>query len=229
LDSSILRTNSLGYSVGEKLIVAEVSLSVERGEVLCILGPSGSGKSSFLRLLNRLSEPTSGTVFLEGKDYRELPPRELRRRMGMITQQAFLFPGAVADNVRFGPRQRDEVMSDAAVEECLRGVGLNGYSRREISTLSGGEAQRVSIARTLANEPVVLLADEPTSALDEAAKAGIESLIQEIVKSRHLTCVMVTHDVAQARRMADRVALFRGGRVSAWGTAAEVLDEPATS
>jgi putative ABC transport system ATP-binding protein len=224
----ILRTEHLGYRVGEKTIVEDVSLSVTKGEVLCVLGPSGSGKSSFLRLLNRLAEPTSGTVYLEDKDYRELAPRDLRRRVGMITQQAFLFAGSVAENVRFGPQQRGVVMNDDAVEECLRGVGLSGYAERGVDALSGGEAQRVSIARALANEPVVLLADEPTSALDELAKSGIESLLREIVKARGLTCVMVTHDVAQARRMADRVALFRGGRVLRWGTVKEALDEPAS-
>ena len=225
----ILRTEHLGYVVRAKTIVDDVSLSVARGQVLCVLGPSGSGKSSFLRLLNRLSEPTSGTVFLEDKDYRELPPRELRRRMGMVTQQAFLFPGTVAENVRFGPQQRGEILTADAVEQLLRGVGLSGYADRDVSNLSGGEAQRVSIARALANEPVVLLLDEPTSALDDLAKTGIEALIEKIVKVRELTCVMVTHDVAQARRMADHVALFRGGRVLNYGTVTEVLDEPVSS
>lgn len=225
---AILATERVSYKVGEKSIVEDVTLSVERGEVLCVLGPSGSGKSSFLRLLNRLNEPTSGTVFLEGKDYRTLLPRELRRRMGMITQQAFLFPGTVGNNVRFGPRQRGVDLSDTAVEETLRSVGLQGYETRDVTNLSGGESQRVSIARALANEPVVLLADEPTSALDEQAKTGIEALIRQIVKARELTCVMVTHDIAQARRMADRVALFASGRMTRTGTVAEVLDAART-
>ncbi len=220
----ILRTEGLGFAVDGKAIVENVSLVIARAEILCVLGPSGSGKSSFLRLLNRLSETTSGTAFLEGQDYREIPPRELRRRMGMITQQAFLFPGSVAENVRFGPRQHGEDLSDAAVEECLRSVGLGGYGPRAVSNLSGGEAQRVSVARALANQPIVLLADEPTSALDEQAKSGIEVLLRQIVKQRQLTCVLVTHDVAQARRMADRVALFAAGHVVKIGTVAEVLD-----
>jgi putative ABC transport system ATP-binding protein len=226
---AILATEHLGYRVGDKFIVEDVSLAVAKGEVLCVLGPSGSGKSSFLRLLNRLSEPSSGVVYLQDRDYRELSPRELRRRMGMVTQQAFLFPGAVADNVRFGPKQRGEILNDELVEDCLRSVGLSGYAGREVSTLSGGEAQRVSIARALANQPIVLLLDEPTSALDEQAKGGIEALIRQIVKERELTCVMVTHDVLQARRMADRVALFSGGRVVKSGSVAEVLDAARTS
>lgn len=225
----ILRTEHLGYAVGEKRIVDDVSLTVSRGEVFCVLGPSGSGKSSFLRLLNRLNEPTSGTVYLEGNNYREIAPRELRRRMGMVTQQAFLFPGSVAENVRFGPRQRGVVLGDEAVEALLFGVGLGGYASRNVANLSGGEGQRVSIARALANEPVVLLLDEPTSALDEAAKSGIETLIRQIVKERELTCVMVTHDRAQAQRMSDQVALFAGGRVEKTGAVMEVLDGARTS
>lgn len=226
---AILRAEHLGYAVGAKTIVDDVSLAVMRGEVLCVLGPSGSGKSSFLRLLNRLNEPTRGTVFLENRDYRELPPRELRRRMGMVTQQAFLFPGTAADNVRFGPIQRGELLTDAEVEDFLSSVGLSGYATREVSTLSGGEGQRVSIARALANQPIVLLLDEPTSALDEQSKNGIEVLIRQIVKQRELTCVMVTHDTSQARRIADRVAIFAVGRVVNSGSAEEVLDAARTS
>jgi UDP-glucose/iron transport system ATP-binding protein len=225
----ILETQHLGYAVDGKVIVDDVSLSVERGEVLCVLGPSGSGKSSFLRLLNRLNEPTSGTVLLEGKDYREISPRELRRRVGMVTQQAFLFPGTVSDNVRFGPQQRNEILKDDEVEELLSGVGLSSFSGRDVSELSGGESQRVSLARALANQPIVLLLDEPTSALDDVSKSGIESMVRRIVKERQLTCLMVTHDVAQARRMADRVALLVRGRVAGLGTVAEVLDEPVPS
>ena len=149
--------------------------------------------------------------------------------MGMVTQQAFLFPGKVAENVRYGPKQRGEFLKDEAVADCLHSVGLGGYGDREVSTLSGGEAQRVSIARALANQPVVLLLDEPTSALDEQAKGGIEMLIRQIVQERQLTCVMVTHDVGQARRMAGRVALFSGGRMTRTGTVTEVLDVAGTS
>jgi putative ABC transport system ATP-binding protein len=225
---AIVRTEHLGFRVGDKTIVDDVSLDVNRRQVLCVLGPSGSGKSSFLRLLNRLNEPTSGTVYLEGRNYRELAPRELRRHMGMVTQQAFLFPGSVAENVRFGPRQRGQELPDNIVENLLSGVGLSGYANRDVSNLSGGEAQRISIARALANEPIVLLLDEPTSALDEQSKEGIEALLRQIIKDRNLTCVMVTHDVAQTRRMAHRVALFSAGRVVRTGPVAEALDATPT-
>src|SRR5215472_10866895 len=162
----VLRTDHLGRRVGEKWIVHDVSLSVQRGELLGLVGPSGSGKSSLLRLLNRLDEPTSGTVFLEGQDYRQIPPRELRRRVGMVTQRPFLFPGDIASNLRFGPLQRGESLPDNEIAGLLERVGLAGFAGRNVANLSGGEQQRVSLARALANRPEILLLDEPTSALD---------------------------------------------------------------
>ena len=192
------------------------------GETLAIVGPSGSGKTSLLRLLNRLDEPTSGTVFLNGADYRQLAPRDLRRRVGMVTQRPYLFPGTVAENLRFGPRQRGEELADDQVDELLVGVGLVGYAARNVANLSGGEAQRVSFARTLANAPEMLLLDEPTSALDDDAKAEVEGLMQQIVRERCLSCVLVTHDTAQAARLAKRALVFEAGRIVRDGPVEEV-------
>ena len=219
----VLRTEHLGRSVGDISVVTDISLDVYHGEMLGIVGASGSGKSSLLRLLNRLDEPTSGTVFLDGQDYRQFPPRELRRRVGMVTQRPFLFPGNVAGNIRFGPLQRGEVVADEDIARLLERVGLPGFAGREVANLSGGEQQRVSLARALANRPDILLLDEPTSALDEQAKAGVEQLICSLVKDTSLTCVMVTHDRDQARRMCDRVALLEAGRLIQYGKPAEVL------
>ena len=219
----VLRTEHLGRSVGDISVVAGISLDVYHGEMLGIVGASGSGKSSLLRLLNRLDEPTSGTVFLDGQDYRQFSPRELRRRVGMVTQRPFLFPGNVAGNIRFGPLQRGEVVADEDIARLLERVGLPGFGAREVANLSGGEQQRVSLARALANRPDILLLDEPTSALDEQAKMGVEQLICSLVKDTSLTCVMVTHDRDQARRMCDRVALLEAGRLIQFGKPAEVL------
>ena len=192
-------------------------------EVLAVVGPSGAGKSSFLRLLNRLDEPTSGTVLVDGSDYRQIPPRDLRRRVGMVTQRPFLFPGTVADNLRFGALQRSEVLADSLVESLLSRVGLSGYASREITNLSGGEAQRVSLARALANSPEVLLMDEPTSALDESSKLEVESLIRDVIRDSRLTCVIVTHDFAQAARMAESALVLEAGRAVRNGPISEVL------
>ena len=223
LEEMVLRADHLSRTVKDKTLVADASFEVRTREVLAIAGPSGSGKSSLLRLLNRLDEPTSGTVDLQGTDYRQIAPRELRRQLGMVTQRPYLFPGSVADNLRFGPAQRGEVLSQDSVEQLLARVGLPGYSDRNVAKLSGGEAQRVSLARTLANSPLVLLLDEPTSALDDAAKQEVEMLIQQIVQEQKLTCVIVTHDIAQASRLADRALLVEAGRIVRIGTVQEVL------
>jgi putative ABC transport system ATP-binding protein len=209
--------------VGSKTILSDLSFGVMPGELLGVVGASGSGKSSLLRLLNRLDEPTAGTVFLDGEDYRQLPPRELRRRVGMVTQRPYLFPGDVASNLRFGPAQRGESVSDNEIASLLERVGLPGFASQNVSVLSGGEQQRVSLARTLANQPEVLLLDEPTSALDESSKLGVEELVVSLVSGHGLTCVMVTHDRDQARRMCRRVILLEAGRLVQSGTAVEVF------
>jgi len=219
----ILATERLSRMVGGLTLVNDISVELYKRELVAVVGPSGSGKSSFLRLLNRLDEPTNGTVHFEGVDYRQIPPRELRRRIGIVTQRAFLFPGSVAENIAFGPRQRGEDLAVEEIDRLLLQVGLPGFSDRNVANLSGGEAQRVSLARALANSPAVLLLDEPTSALDQEAKLGIELLIEAIIRQRQLTCVFVTHDVDQAARLADRVMILEAGRIRRVGRAEEVF------
>jgi putative ABC transport system ATP-binding protein len=219
----ILRTDHLGRSVKEKVLVADATFEVRTGEVLAIVGPSGSGKSSLLRLLNRLDEPTTGTVYVEANDYRQIAPRDLRRKLGMVNQRPYLFPGTVEQNLRFGPAQRGESLSQDSVEQLLARVGLKGYAGRNVANLSGGEAQRVSVARTLANSPLVLLLDEPTSALDAASKLEVEATIQKIVRDQGLTCVLVTHDTAQAARLAGQALILEAGRIARLGPTNEVL------
>jgi putative ABC transport system ATP-binding protein len=219
----ILRTEHLGRVVKDKVLVEDATFEVRTGEVLAIVGPSGSGKSSLLRLLNRLDEPTRGTVYLEATDYRQIAPRDLRRKLGMVNQRPYLFPGTVEQNLRFGPLQRGESLSQDSIEQLLARVGLKGYASRNVANLSGGEAQRVSVARTLANSPLVLLLDEPTSALDETSKLEVESSIQNIVRNQGLTCVLVTHDTAQAARLAERALLLEAGRIVRAGPINEVL------
>jgi len=222
-EPAVLRAENLGRSVLGKILVADASFEVRKGETLVIVGPSGSGKSSLLRLLNRLDEPSNGSVYLDGVDYRQIEPRELRRRVGMVTQRPFLFPGTVATNLQFGPQQRGETLNEGRIEKLLSGVGLAGYSSRDVANLSGGEAQRVSFARTLANSPEILLLDEPTSALDDDSKHGVEVLITQIGREQGIPCVLVTHDVAQAGRLAQRVLMLEAGRITRTGTVEEVL------
>ena len=219
----VLRASHLGRSVDGKVLVADATFDVTPGDILAIAGPSGAGKSSLLRLLNRLDEPDAGTAFILERDYRTMTPRELRRQVGMVTQRPFLFAGTVAHNLRFGPAQRGEILPDSRIDELLGRVALAGYGDRDVANLSGGEMQRVSLARTLANTPLVLLLDEPTSALDEAAKKEVESLIRSIVRDEKLGCVMVTHDMTQVARLADRALMMEAGRIIRAGTVSEVL------
>jgi putative ABC transport system ATP-binding protein len=220
---TVLRADKLTRVIDGKTLVDAVSVEVQPGEVVALIGPSGAGKSSFLRLINRLDEPTGGTAYLNSEDYRRIPPRELRRRVGMVMQAAHLFPGTVADNLQFGPSQRGEHLSDDTMERLLARVDLSGYATRPIDHLSGGEGQRVSIARTLANSPDVLLLDEPTSALDDEAEQHVESLVCDIVRERQLACLWITHDMPQAARVAQRVMLLEGGRLVRIGTPEEML------
>ena len=204
-------------------LLENVTFSVAKGATLAVLGASGAGKSTLLRLLNRLDEPSSGKILLAGTDTAAMNARELRRRVGMVMQRAYLFPGSVADNIRFGPAQVAQRVSPEEMAELLDEVGLAGYEHRETRTLSGGEAQRVALARALANHPEVLLLDEPTSALDDDAQQSVEQLLLSVVRQEGLTCVWVTHDRAQARRISHRALLLHAGRVTADGTVDEVL------
>lgn len=141
----------------------------------------------------------------------------------MVMQRAYLFPGTVAENIAFGPKQWGRNISSSELESLLTQVGLAGYASRNALTLSGGEAQRVAITRALANEPDILLLDEPTSALDEKSRQGVEALLESLIRQRHLTCVWVTHSIEQARAMADKILALSSGQATAYGPTVEVL------
>jgi putative ABC transport system ATP-binding protein len=151
-------------------------------------------------------------VLLAGVDYRTLPPRAVRRRVGLVTQRPFLFPGTVADNIRFGPYQRGELLPDDHVTWLLEQVGLPDYARRDVGGLSGGEAQRVALLRVLVNEPQLLLLDEPTSALDTDSEQVVETLIRQHV-AQQMACVLVSHRREQVARLAQRVLRLEAGRL----------------
>lgn len=222
----LLESDNLGREAPLRpgaFLVRGVSFTLNRGAVMAVVGPSGAGKSTLLRMLNRLDEPSEGVVRLDGQDTHQMAPRRLRQRIGMVMQRAYLFPGTVAGNIAFGPKQRGETLRREAIESMLAGVGMEGYGSRDALTLSGGEAQRVAIVRALANDPELLLLDEPTSALDGAARAGVERTLEVLIETRHLTCVWVTHSEEQARKVATHVLALEAGRVRAWGSPAEVL------
>ncbi|MBP7876052.1 phosphate ABC transporter ATP-binding protein [Candidatus Woesebacteria bacterium] len=207
----LLELRSISYSDGGNQILQNISFEVRAGEHLSITGPSGSGKSTLLRLINRLLEPTTGEVLIEGRNYTAIPPQQLRREVGLVLQSPFLFPGTVADNIRFGPSQVGKRLSDAVIDDLLQKMNLEDYRNRDVSKLSGGEAQRISLARTMANKPKILLLDEPTSALDKKSQLQIEAVLQQLVRTIDLTYIIVTHDPEQARRLTDRTITLEKG------------------
>jgi putative ABC transport system ATP-binding protein len=220
----LFELDDVSYSRGGKLVLRDVGIRLPVG-ASSVVGPSGSGKSTLLRLLNRLADPDSGRVVYEGKDVRERDPLELRREVSLVPQLPALIEGTVHDNVAYGPRLAGHSFD---ARSCLELAGLSAaFEDRDCHKLSVGEQQRVMLARALALEPRVLLLDEPTSALDEAARDAVEGTLRSLRARTAISIVVVTHDMAQARRLAEYVVRIDAGRVIAQGGAAEVLDEPA--
>ncbi|KAA8522724.1 hypothetical protein F0562_009114 [Nyssa sinensis] len=196
------------------LILRGINVDIPKGMIVGIIGPSGSGKSTLLRALNRLWEPPSHTVFLDGRDITDLDVLVLRRKVGMLFQLPVLFEGTVADNIRYGPQLRGKKLSDNEVHKLLTLADLDSsFFNKAGSGLSVGQAQRVALARTLANEPEVLLLDEPTSALDPISTQNIEDVIMKLKKKSGLTTIMVSHSIKQIQRVADLVCLLVNGEI----------------
>ena len=211
------------YSRAGKVVLREISARLPVG-ASSIVGPSGSGKSTLLRLLNRLADPEAGRVVYEGKDVRDLDPLALRREVSLVPQLPALVDGSVHDNVAFGPRL---IGRSFDARSCLELAGLDpSFEGRDSSKLSVGEQQRVMLARALALEPRVLLLDEPTSALDQAARDAVETTLRRLRARTAISLIVVTHDIEQAKRLADYVVRIENGKVTAQGAAEEILAEP---
>ncbi|SMB88736.1 ABC transporter ATP-binding protein [Deinococcus hopiensis] len=213
--------------------VRDLSLTFPEGEVTALLGPSGCGKTTTLRMINRLIEPTSGRVLLNGQDTQTVRPEVLRRGIGYVIQQVGLFPHlTVAQNVATVPDllgwERGRVAH--RVDELLDLVGLDPatYRVKRPGELSGGQAQRVGVARALAADPPVLLMDEPFGALDPLARARLQSAFRTIQRRLRKTVVLVTHDIDEALRLGDRVALMNAGTLAQFGPPDELILRPAS-
>ncbi|QLG29652.1 phosphate ABC transporter ATP-binding protein (plasmid) [Halorarum halophilum] len=238
-----LRADGVGHAFGDEPVFSNVSLAVDPGEVLAIIGPSGAGKTTLLRFLGLFERPDEGSVVFDGADVWAVPEADrlsLRRRVGMVFQDAGLFEADVARNVEYGlrvrrpwgERLRDELAglvgrngTAEAVRESLELVGLADKADQDAASLSGGEAQRVSFARALAYDPDVLLLDEPTSDLDPRNTAVIEEAVRA-ARDRGIGVVVATHDMNQARRVADRVAVLLDGGVVEVGPVERVFETP---
>lgn len=216
----LFELDQVSYSRGGRAVLRGLSARLPVG-ASCLFGPSGSGKSTTLRLLNRLIDPDSGEVRYEGRDVRERDVLALRREACLVPQLPALVEGTVADNVAYGPRLSGHSFDPRTPLE-LAGLDMS-FAERPAGRLSVGEQQRVMLARALALEPRVLLLDEPTAALDAKATAAVEATLEGLRSRTSVSIVLVTHDEAQARRLAEWVVRIDEGRAVTEGPAAEAL------
>jgi iron(III) transport system ATP-binding protein len=216
-----LTINGLTRRLGGRTVVDGVALTISAGQVMCLLGPSGCGKTTTLRIIAGVEPADAGTVLIDGRDMASVPPEA--RGVGLMFQDFALFPHlTVAQNVGFGLRGRD----DRRVAEMLDRVSLPGFGAKYPHELSGGEMQRVALARALAPRPRVMLMDEPFSGLDNRLRDGIRDQTLAILKDAGTAVLLVTHEPDEAMRMADEIALMRGGRIVQQGAPYNIYNAP---
>jgi phospholipid/cholesterol/gamma-HCH transport system ATP-binding protein len=220
-----VRVKSLSKSFGQQKVLRGIDLEVAAGQTLSVLGRSGTGKSVLLKLIIGLEKPDSGSIFVHGEEVTKMPTKELnevRKKVGFLFQQAALYDSmTVEENVAF-PLRRHTHLSDSErkkrVRELLASVGMDHDTQKLPSEISGGMQKRVGLARALALDPEILLFDEPTAGLDPITASEIDDLIVKLQKERHITSVVVTHDIHGARTVSDRLALMRDGEILIQGT-----------
>ena len=206
-------------------VVDNLSYSFDTGGIYVILGPSGAGKTSLLRLVNRLDERTQGEIIFEGRDTHDWEPCQLRRKVAYLFQSPHVVPGSVGDNLRFA---NDSISGDE-MERLLHQVQLTAFDPdSSAANLSTGEKQRLALARLLATEPSMVLLDEPTAALDPTRTEAIESLIRSLITDHNLTVMIVSHDPQQALRIGGQALLLVDGRLIEYGSTEQVVTQPQT-
>lgn len=226
---SDIQLKSLVKSYGDNVAVAGIDLHIQQGEFFSLLGPSGCGKSTTLRMIAGFIRPSSGQILIGSDDVTHLPPE--KRDIGIVFQNYAIFPHmSVAENIAFGlklrKKSREEI--DSSVALALRQVGLMGYENRYQRQLSGGEQQRVALARVLVTEPRILLLDEPLSALDKSLREEMKYWIKDLQKKLGITTVYVTHDQDEALTMSDRIGVMQKAKVEQVGTPQEIYERPKT-
>ena len=226
----MLKLENVCRSFSGRMALRNASLSVNKGEILAIIGPSGAGKTTLLRLVNLLIQPTRGLILFNdintsGDDKHQ---RSLRRQMSLVLQYPALFDTTVFNNVALGLKIRGcpETVIKEKVDNMLAVVGLSGFEKRMVKTLSGGEAQRIALARALVTEPKLLLLDEPTSNLDPKNVSIIEDVVRVANTKSQVTVVLATHNLNQAKRLAQRVAFILDGEIVEEGSSKEIFEQP---
>jgi osmoprotectant transport system ATP-binding protein len=220
------------YSETGVVAVDDLSLQVPEGITVALIGPSGCGKTTTMRMINRLVEPTTGKILVNGEDVTQVDPILLRRHIGYVIQQVGLFPHmTIGQNIAAVPKLLgwDPARIARRTEELLHLVGLDPKEmlKRYPRQISGGQRQRVGVARALAADPPVLLMDEPFGALDPIARAHLQSEFRQILKQVRKTVVLVTHDLDEATRLGDRIAIMKSGKIVQYDTPDAVLSHPA--
>ncbi len=227
---SLIEVVDLHQKYGERDILKNINISVSKGEVLALIGPTGAGKTTLLRLIDLLDLPASGKIYFDGMDVTQSGSIRLkaRRRMAFVLQKPVVFNTSVYDNIAYGLKWRGARESSLRqkVSGILEMVDLLAYKNRNARTLSGGEAQRVAIARAIVSEPEVLLLDEPTANLDPISASKIEELITNIIHRYDTTIIMATHDMSQGQRLADRIGVLINGELLQTGDPRDVFNSP---
>ncbi|MCI5941338.1 MULTISPECIES: amino acid ABC transporter ATP-binding protein [Ligilactobacillus] len=228
----MIEIKNLKKNYGKNEVLKDITETVNKGQVICVIGPSGSGKSTFLRCLNVLEKPTSGKIIFDGQDLAHISEKQLnvlREKMGMVFQGFNLFPNmSVLENIKLAPMKVKNVDEKTATErgkELLDKVGLLDKADQFPDSLSGGQKQRVAIARALAMDPEVILFDEPTSALDPEMVGEVLKVMQDLADSG-MTMVVVTHEMGFAREVADEVWFMADGYVQEIGSPEEIFEHP---
>jgi len=227
---ALIELRNIGQTRDRKDILRDINISIDRGEVFAMIGPTGAGKTTLLRIIDLLDNPSRGQVLYDGNDvaFSEKARLEIRRRMAFVLQKPVVFNNSVYDNVAYGLRWRglEKRQIRDKVNVILEATQLTDYANRNARTLSGGEMQRVAIARAVATNPEVLLLDEPSANLDPVSSAKIEDILTDIIKQFSITVVMATHDMAQGQRLADRIAVLVNGEIVQVGRSNDIFFSP---